>query len=246
MANILSFSHGQQRALTQFFSPDNICPDWNALSEQDPMWGQCVDVMEARYPQNPQDDDALAQRIKQVAREAFSAMRKSDNIKRFFQEHLLTSLDDMEKSYKQFVEETRINQYRHYICLMPSQPGSLVEERLLVNSLSFLANGESMIITLENVLSRLKDRVKRVDRFDFLLDNNLQSPPSWGRELPGGGFSVGRSSICLFGSQVDIISEPCVALPQNEHSERSDRMGNAIRTVMKTKFLEQEGCCVVS
>src|SRR5690242_816835 len=127
MALITQFLERQQVALSDRFQrrlgTDEIL--WNEIPSNDPRWETCFDFLIADY----QGCLTSSPKYTAVAKEALSFLtnrKKEGNLKTFFCQHVVTSIDQIQARFSLFIRKVRLNQDAQYTCYIPSMRSSSI------------------------------------------------------------------------------------------------------------------------
>lgn len=223
------FTLDQEKAMTHFFSPNfrvEKITDWNALSDEDPIWKKCLSLIVSDYRIHL-DFHSTSRSMAQKAIAILTQLKQEKNLKRFFCEHVLTRPVQIQDRIYQFIGRMRLNTDGQYFCLVPSNMSCMVEFNALTPfSLFYTPQMESAQYYAQSLL--MKRQLEYIKEFDLLLDATL--------EEEGAGLTNQPQREKIFSA----LCEFSILLPDSIDNVRKS-IAATIRSTFTEKAIELNG-----
>jgi hypothetical protein len=217
------FTIKQQQAMSQFFGKYQVeAPaDWNAVGDDDPLWGRCVKALEVCYSGRARAPSPCQLHINSRSEELLGNLELLKTLggarktRQFFCEHIITTPEELQERTGKFVSGIQYNQISRYTCLIPSNKECIIDETILITDLKYEIPRGGMVLNLENISARLCGRLTSFTETDILLDERMEGleVPEYDT-LPKGGSGCGTSLVPIFGHYtIDAQLSSVVVLP---------------------------------
>lgn len=234
-----SFTPSQHNAMRIFFEKYGLdLSNLNNIDAVDQIWEQCIDHLINHYNEKLKEAQ-LNFNIKQTSKRTINLLesaKKLNNLKEFFQNHVITSVNELHERAVKFAQDIELYQKKRYTCLIPSNTECYVDFQMLITTTvdkkapperrQADENGCIYAFDMKESIKYSKKDVSVISTTDILLMNELEDQKvsyyqieKRGRE--GGGGALWHWSGRGTHSVYFIVSNPILPDDNDVPLERS-------------------------